>query len=73
MKNKVKCPHCGKSRYIVPAVAINNATNYGGGYFNVICNKCGEPIKVYLERRVVLTSIEKGNRNALDFPIEYME
>jgi hypothetical protein len=57
--NKV-CPHC-RTRDCFDSVAEHNAEAYGSHMYKMKCKKCGKPIRVRLERVVVLAYIMEGH------------
>lgn len=61
-----RCPWC-KTSDCVDRRAIANAENYGSDFFTLFCIKCKKPIKVFLHRTVVISSIDKGTHKEGDF------
>lgn len=65
----MKCPHCNKN-VIIYQMAIRNCESYGSNSYNLLCNKCKNPITVYLKRVVKCGEIVKGkhDKNSCDWP-----
>ncbi len=55
-----KCPHCGKI-HCIKLDCFYKVESHGSSWFHVPCRHCNKMLRVRIERRVRLTSVEKSN------------
>ena len=64
---QIKCPHCEKQIELAWP-CTTNIENYGAGQFDIQCYKCKGMIKVYGQRKVVITLVKKSDSKYADWP-----